>query len=170
LPNAPKYPKTPPLRTQVPIGGTLPGGEAAVLAVCIQYPDGATREQITILAGYKKSTRDAYIQRLAQRGYVTVSGPLIVPTEEGFAALPDVEPLPSGADLQNYWLSRLPEGEGKVLAATIEAYPKPASRDQISESTGYKKSTRDAYIQRLAARLLLKDAGTGRVLASHILF
>jgi len=58
----------------------LPRGEAAVLQACIQYPDGLRREQLTVLTGYKRSSRDTYIQRLRERGYLTTDGDRVLST------------------------------------------------------------------------------------------
>jgi hypothetical protein len=89
----PKAPRA--VREAVPGNGSLPKGEAAVLAACIMYPNGVSREQLTVLTAYKRSSRDAYIQRLRERGYVE-TGDLIRATESGAAALPDARPLPVG--------------------------------------------------------------------------
>lgn len=151
-------------------GEPLPRGEAAVLAACIQFPDGLAREQLTVLTGYKRSTRDAYIQRLGERGYIEVRGSTVFATEDGCAALPDAEPLPTGADLQEYWFNRLPEGERAILRVLVEHYPEPVQRDALTEATEYKRSTRDAYLQRLAAKQLVADVGRGEVRASETLF
>lgn len=150
--------------------GSLAIGPAAVLTVCCQYPEGATRPQITILTGYKRSTRDAYIQRLSQQGLVEVQGALIVAASGAQAHLPNFEPLPTGKALQDYWLGRLPEGEAKILAVLINARGNPVSRDHISQQTDYQRSTRDAYIQRMSAKLLVETVGRGEVKASGVLF
>lgn len=148
--------------------GALPPGERAVLAAALQYR-GVDRDQLSVLTGYKRSTRDAYIQRLRERGYIEVDGPTVAPTPAGTAALPDYAPLPSGADLQEYWLQRLPPGERAILDALIAAYPNAVPRGDLDSSTGYKRSTRDAYIQRLNARRLVAIDGTS-VRASETLF
>jgi uncharacterized protein len=148
----------------------LPAGEKATLIAAAQYPDGITREQASILTGYKRSSRDAYIQRLKERGYVAVVGDRVVATDDGVAALgPDYEPLPVGEELQAYWLNRLPAGEKAVLEALLPHYPHSVSREAIDEATGYKRSSRDAYIQRLKARQLVAISSTG-VQASAVLF
>jgi uncharacterized protein len=150
--------------------GSLPPGERAVLIAAAQYPDGLTREQATILTAYKRSSRDAYIQRLMGKGYVELRAGDVYATPAGIAALgSDYEPLPTGPDLQRYWLERLPPGERVVLEAAIRAYPQMVDREGISEATGYKRSSRDAYIQRLAARRLVVP-GHGTVKASDVLF
>lgn len=151
--------------------GNLGSGESKILVAVAQYPNGATREQLTILTGYKRSTRDAYIQRLQQRGLVEPGGGNVLVTESGIATLgPNFEPLPTGEALREYWLGRLPEGERKILEAVIETYPNAADRDGLSELTGYKRSTRDAYIQRLGTRKLVKVSGRGEVQATEDLF
>lgn len=156
-------------KSRVEPSGTLPIGESKILAALIQYPNGLERTQLTVLTGYKRSTRDAYIQRLSEKGYVNVYGPKILATKEGIDALPDYEPLPTGIALQNYWLNKLPKGEADILRVLIDSYPNAIDRESVSESTGYKRSTRDAYLQRLGAKELV-DAGRGDVTANENLF
>lgn len=152
------------------VGADLPKGEQAILIAAAQYPDGATREQLTILTGYKRSTRDAYVQRLGEKEFVNAAGGLVFATDAGVAALgSDYEPLPTGEELRAYWFARLPEGERKVLEVTVEHYPNAVDRDQITVVTEYKRSTRDAYIQRLGTRKLI-TAGRDGIRASDTLF
>lgn len=149
----------------------VPAGERAVLAVCAQYLDGATRAQVTLVTGYKRATRDAYILRLKKSGMVDQTGERVVATAAGLAALgADYEPLPTGDDLRSLVLSRLPEGERKVLEQLIAYYPSPVARETLEEATGYKRATRDAYILRLRVRELVEVVGKGAVRASDNLF
>jgi len=135
-----------------------------------QYPNGLRREQLGVLTGFKRSTRDAYIARLRPRGFVDVRGDRVVATPAGIQALgSDYEPPLRGAALRERVLSTLPEGERKVLAVAIEEYPAHVSRDAIDEVTGFKRSTRDAYIARLRARELVTLDG-GAVRAAETLF
>jgi uncharacterized protein len=147
---------------------SLPIGERAVLQALIQYPNGLRREQLTVLTGYKRSTRNTYVQRLGERGYIATEGERIQATTEGIAALPDAEPLPTGPALQEFWLARLPEGEAAILRVLIDAYPKSVSRDHLSEATGYKRSTRNTYLQRLSAKELV--SGGESIVAAEELF
>lgn len=151
-------------------GEPIAKGEAAVLAACIQFPDGLRREQITVLTGYKRSTRDAYIQRLREKSYVTDERDLIFATDEGSAALPDAEPLPTGEALQDYWFRRLPEGECAILRVLVDRHPEAVEREALTDETGYKRSTRDAYLQRLSAKQLVSEPSRGEVKASEDLF
>ena len=146
-------------------------GERTVLRAIAQYPDGAERDQLTVLTGYKRSTRDTYIQRLSLAGLVEVSGSGIRTTDAGVDALgSDFEPLPQGEELQAYWLDRLPEGERRILEVLLKDYPESVGRDVLSEETQYKRSTRDTYLQRLQSRRLVEDVGRGEVRASANLF
>jgi acetolactate synthase small subunit len=152
-------------------GARIGEGELKVLTAIAQHRDaGVTREQITVLTGFKRSTRDAYVQRLKAKGLVDVSSTALTATAVGFAALgSDFEPLPKGEALRGYWLQRLPEGERKVFECAVAAYPQSVSREFISQVTEYKRSTRDAYLQRLKTRRLLDTDGSG-IVASPLLF
>lgn len=150
----------------------LARGERTILTAVAQYPDdGVSREQLTVLTGYKRSSRDTYLQRLGARGFVTANGNgNLHATDEGVAVLgDDFEPLPTGAALLAWWEDRLPAGEWTILAEAVKTYPGTADRDAISEATGYKRSSRDTYIQRLVARRLLTTE-RGAVRASDELF
>lgn len=152
-------------------GGDLGKGERIILMAVAQYPEGASREQLTVLTGYRRSSRDTYLQRLTSQGLVSSNGRgELVASEQGRAALgPDFEALPTGKDLQAYWLQRLTGGERTILEALIRAYPKAVSRETLSDSTNYLRSSRDSYLQRLAARRLVVAIGRGEVRASEIL-
>jgi len=152
----------------VPSNG-LGAGERQVLIAIAQQTEAAERELIGILTGYKRSTRDAYIQRLALRGYVHTRGDgSVEASAEGIAALGSgFEKLPTGEALLEWWRARLPEGERKVLDAVLAGN---TDRESIGEQTGYKRSTRDAYIQRLATRKLVKLVGRGELAPSEALF
>jgi energy-coupling factor transporter ATP-binding protein EcfA2 len=144
--------------------GVLGKGELAVLKVLGMYSEqGADREMISLLTGQKRSTRDAYIQRLAAKGYCsTVNGGNVFITKAGIEILGnDYQRLPTGAELIKYWLQRLSGGEQQILNI-IANNPNGITREEIDRLTGYKRSTRDAYIQRLTLRKLL-ISGNGKV-------
>lgn len=149
----------------------LPPGEKAILIACAQFGHAMDRNQLTVLTGYKRSSRDAYIQRLKTKGYLNGAGSNVEITEAGAAALgDDYEPLPTGLALQEYWLNKLPPGERAILEVLIEHYPNPVERDVISEDTGYMRSSRDAYIQRMSSKEIVTTEGRGLVKASDNLF
>lgn len=145
-------------------------GELIVLAAIAAHEDGMTREHITVQTGYKRSTRDAYIQRLVARSLAELSGEgTIIATAAGREYLgPDYKPLPTGPALAEYHLNTLPEGEAKILRLLLET-ESPLTREQISDETNFKRSTRDAYIQRLRTRQLINLRGQGMVVVSDYL-
>ena len=151
--------------------GKLPAGECRVLTACAQFPNGLRRDQFTVLLGYKRSSRDAFIQRLREKGLVEQRDSKIFPTTSGLETLgPDFEPLPTGSALQEYWLENLPAGEKNILQILIDAYPEAVSRDVVSEKTGYMRSSRDAFIQRMGAKEIILIESRGFVKASENLF
>lgn len=157
--------------TQNESNGTLPEGERTVLRCIAEYLEGVDREQISVNTGYKRSTRDAYILRLSQKSLCQVQGSIVLITDEGITALGnDYEPLPTGDELRQYWLNRLPGGEQKVFEMLINAYPESVSRESISEQTCYARSSRDAYIQRLMQRKLVKAPTKSVVIVSEKLY
>ncbi|MEN3369977.1 MAG: hypothetical protein V7609_2120 [Verrucomicrobiota bacterium] len=151
-------------RTAAPAGGdsnvNLGTGERrCAIAIAQHQPNGCAREQLTTLTGFKRSTRNTYLQRLLSASLVMQSGERFIITQEGLDWIgADYEPLPTGTALQNYWLNKLPDGEGKILRVVLNE-PAGISRDEISEHTNFKRSTRNTYIQRLAARELVKVSG-----------
>jgi hypothetical protein len=148
----------------------MPPGERKVLTAIAQHRGGCTREQLTVLTGYKRSSRDTYLQRMFAAGLIDRSGDSIVATSAGIAALGSrFAKLPTGAALREHWLSRLPPGERTVLEVAVAAFPGAVSRDRISAVTDYKRSSRDTYLQRLAARRLVEIV-SGDIRASAELF
>lgn len=145
-------------------------GETAILTAIAQHQDGVTRDQLTVLTGYKRSSRDTYLQRLRTAGLIE-DGQIITATDAGIAALgSDFEPLPTGQDLQTYWLNRLSGGEKSILEILIDQHPATVDRESLTEATGYQRSSRDTYLQRLKSRKLVVDEGRGMVRASDQLF
>jgi hypothetical protein len=151
-------------------GDLLPKGARACLVAIAQHPGGVRRQQLTVLTGYKRSSRDAYVQRLREKGYVGHERDRIVATLDGITALgADYEPLPTGTALREHVLGRLPEGERRVLECLIGHYPNAVERQHIDTATSYQRSSRDAYLQRLGARELVETCGR-EVRASDNLF
>jgi hypothetical protein len=151
--------------------GRLPSSERTVLRAIAQYEGGVERNHLSILTGYKRSTRDAYVARLRAKSMVADRGGKIVPTEKGLAALgTEFEPLPQGEELQRYWLARLPKGEKEIFEILLAAAGELITRETLTEQTGYKRSTRDAYLARMAAKKIVESVGRGEVKAAPLLF
>lgn len=147
---------------------TLSKGEANTLQAILTLPGAASREAVGVLTGYKRTSRNEYLRQLLARGFITEDSSGIVATDAGRAALPDAEPLPTGVELQKFWLHKLGPGERKFLEALIDAHPMPVARDAL-DHLGYKRTSRNEYLRLLLTRQLITDTGQG-VRASDILF
>lgn len=125
----------------------------------------------TVLTGYKRSSRDTYLQRLGAARLIFSERDRLLATEDGLRYLgPDFEALPTGDALREHWLRRLPEGERRILEQLVAVYPEAVDRDGLSDVTGYKRSSRDTYLQKLSSRRLVEFPDRGAVRASEILF
>lgn len=183
--SAPRPQSPAPVRKPAPVAKPLPAaapvsseggfrlnkGEMLILTACGQYPEGVTKEQLTVMSGYKARTRNAYIQSLREKGLVQEQGKAVFITSAGFDFLgPDFEPLPTGDELREYWLNRLSGGERKILEILCSWYPNDIEKSLLDEQTGYKLRTRNAYLQNLAARKVVVSTAPSRVKASDSLF
>jgi hypothetical protein len=77
--------------------------------------------------------------------------------------------MPRGRALIDWWRDRLPEGERAVFNQLIQHPNAGMSSDIITERTGYKRSTRDAYLQRLRTRGLVTKNGSMNHLATELI-
>jgi hypothetical protein len=141
---------------------SLPAGEHRVLTAIAQHGDaGVTREQLSVLTGYRRESRRTYLQKLRSAGLIDVRGDQVIATPAGVAALGEAfEPLPTGDALRDYWLGRLSGGELKIFQALCEAYPDGLELEDISSRTGYARESRRTYLQKLGARRLVVRDGT----------
>ena len=78
--------------------------------------------------------------------------------------------MPTGEKLREHLMKTLPEGERKLLGLLLDNHPASLDREQLTEITSYKRSTRDAYLKRLATRQLITCPGPGLVAATENLF
>ncbi len=134
-------------------GAALQKGERAVLTAIVQN-QGCDRSQLGLITGYKKSSRDFYVQKLKAVGFVHGSD-VLVATAAGVSALGDYQPLPTGEALYQFWMGKLSGGERLILETLHTVWPASLTREQIDDATGYKKSSRDFYLQKLKARKLV---------------
>lgn len=165
----------PRIKNATPVGSrengsevAMPAGEAKILAALIQFPEGRTRRQLQVLTGYATRSLSTYLPRLITAGHVEGKG-LFRATDAGRAALPDALPLPSGRELQEYWVARLPEGEGRIFRALIDAAGESVTREQLMEITEYAPRSLSTYLPRMVAKgIALTDRAGAR--AAQALF
>lgn len=94
--------------------------ERNVLTVLVQHGP-LTSAQIALLAGYsaKASTIGIALANLRKQDFVSANGQPVVATQRGIEFLGDLEPLPQGAELLEYWRNRFGKTERNVLDAII---------------------------------------------------
>ena len=73
---------------------------------------------------------------LRSKGYIEGKGDLQI-TAAGQSVVGEVETLPTGQDLVNYWMKQLPLAPRKVLEVAAFKYPRRISIDKVAEMTGY---------------------------------
>lgn len=128
-----------PTSAPAPTNGKFGKTQRRVLAAVIPYPDGRTLRQIALLTGYssKASTIPAAQSELRKLGYGYTENGRFIATPEGIAAMPEVQPLPTGAALLDYWRDRLGKTERAVFESVRNHYPSAPTLDEVCAETGY---------------------------------
>jgi hypothetical protein len=113
--------------------------ERMVMSALIQYPEGLTVRKLATITGYAKGGggfRGA-LSKLRTAGYIEGRDHLVA-TDAGRAALPDVEPMPTGQALLDHWLGQMKRrAEREVLIAICEAWPNTITPEEVAAKTGY---------------------------------
>lgn len=108
--------------------------ERLILRVLAVHREVDVRK-LAILTGYspKASTIPAGLSTLRKAGFV--SGMAI--TDTGRGALGEVEPLPSGAELLDFWRAQLGKRERAFLDVLVEVWPSETSLEELAERCNY---------------------------------
>jgi hypothetical protein len=154
-------------------GDQIGGGLRRILVALAQRP-GLTNRQIGIRAALssKSGTFSTYLSKARSNGWIRDESDRRFITDEGLAALGPYEPLPSGQDLLNHWLSDLgSSGAGRILRALADNYPHGMSNEEIGEAAeiSHASGTFSTYMSKLRS-LELIQGGRGNVKASEELF
>jgi hypothetical protein len=124
-------------------------GEAKILTLAIQYGGSVMPETVSVSAGLKQSSRNEYVSRLIKKGYMVRENGAYAITGAGRAAMPNVEPLPTGKALQEYWKERLRPGEWKLLHCLLHYAPDWVDTDDMERDVPeLKQSSRNEYLSR----------------------
>lgn len=114
--------------------------ERMVLAVLAQYPEGRTKRQTAILAGYasKGGGFNGALSKLRTAGLIIGSDPIQI-TDAGFAAIDgQYEPLPVGRALLDHWLSTLNRAaERAVLQVLYDTNGEALDKQTLADRAGY---------------------------------
>ena len=117
----------------------LAGGERRILTELAQYPEGRSKVQVALLAGYAATGGgfNNYLGALRSRGLLAGDGDRLLISAEGRQALGSWEPLPTGAALIDHWRRRLGKAERLILEALTDASPEALSKEQVAAKAGY---------------------------------
>ena len=143
-------------------------GETLMLKAIAGDAGGITVEHVMVVAGYKRTSTNEYIRQLIAKGLIERRGDLLIATQAGIDQLgSDYEPLPSGSELRQYWLQKLPEGERKIFAVVCHS-SFPVTKESIQEETGYKRTSTNEYLRKLKARKLVVEKGNEILLSDNL--
>lgn len=152
----------------------MPGPQRKLLNVLAQFPQGRTKRQLAILAGYAHNggAFNNPLANLRSRGWAEGSSDRIVITEAGAAALGSWEPLPEGDELREYWFGNLPGPPAKILRVLCDAYPEGMSKSDLAKASGYEPSggAFNNPLARLRSLELVTGKGGAEIRASEDLF
>lgn len=117
---------------------SLGKAERAILAALATHGTRSST-QIALLTGYssKGGGFANALGKLRSAARIVGTRDALDITEDGATALGTFDPLPTGAQLVDYWLSRLGKAERAILSALVDEWPAPLSNEQIAERTGY---------------------------------
>ena len=139
--------------------------ERAALATLARHPEGRSRAQLALIAGYAPAdpALAKALTYLRTEGHLEGTGELLTLTPSGREAAGEPEPLPTGRALVELWERSLPTAQKRLLQAALEAYPGSASRAQLGRAAGYKVGAGafNAALQRLRALGLVGEAEGG---------
>lgn len=126
-------PKTAPARTvSAPGTAKITGGTRKLMMALAQYPDGLDRKALSHISGLRQSgTFRTYLSHMRTSGWITDEGDKLVITDEGCSALGPVDALPTGEDLQRYWLGKMGGGQQRILQALIDAGEDGIAREDL---------------------------------------
>lgn len=155
-------------------GVKLGGPHKKFLTVLAMYPQGRSDEQIAVLCRLKFGTGHFNNVRsaLVGQGMITGEKDCRQITPAGLEWLGPFKPLPTGQELQRYWLDKLPQPAAKLLRVFIEEWPKAVAIDEAQSYAGFTPLTGHAnnQVSALRTRELIVDVTRGTAKASDELF
>jgi uncharacterized protein len=150
----------------------LSSGERRILTALTQYPQGRSKAQTAILAGYALSGGGFrnYLGALRSRGFIKGDRDRLRITDAGIEALGSWEPPPTGPALVDYWRGQLGKAERLILDALTEAYPDALSKEEVAVRAGYEANGGGFRNALGRLRTLELIQGRGEIRASENLF
>jgi hypothetical protein len=117
----------------------LAAGERRILTALAQYPQGRSKVQVAVLAGYAASGGgfNNFLGALRSQGLIEGYGDRLGITEAGIQAVGSWEPLPTGPGLIDHWRGRLGKAEWLILETHTQVYPDALTKEEVAAKAGY---------------------------------
>jgi hypothetical protein len=143
-PPARREPRRPPVPGAEAAEGLGGGAPAKILAALAQHhPEALSQRRLAALVGVKQKTstmRNA-LSRLRGLAYVTGSAYISI-TDEGLAAAPAGDTLPTGPELLDHWRQKLGDGAPRrILDALLSVFPETLEADELAERADVEPGT-----------------------------
>jgi hypothetical protein len=149
--------------------------ERAILTVLAQWPEGRSQAQVCILSDYS-ATAGGFrngLSRLRTAGLIEGPGTALRITEAGRAAIGEIDPVPSGEPLFQWWVSNpvLGRAERAILATLYQARGGEMSQQAVGEATNYSPTAggfRNA-LSKLRTLRVIEGPGAGMRISADML-
>jgi hypothetical protein len=150
----------------------LSSGERRILTALAQYPQGRSKAQVAVLAGYALNGGgfNNYLGALKSRGLIKSDGDRLTITDTGIETLGSWEPLPTGSPLVDYWRGRLGKAERLILETLTQVYPDGLTKEEVAVKAGYEANGGGFNNALGRLRTLELVQGRGEIKASDNLF
>lgn len=135
----------------------------ALLVALAQADKPLTKAQVAIRAGrsVKSSTTANALSQGRTNGWIDGYGEMTI-TEAGREVVRDVEPLPKGRRLAEWWYSKLGKCEREILEVFVEGYPIYFTREEICERTPSGYSSTSSTVANALSKLRTLELIEGR--------
>lgn len=152
--------------------GGVPKAERLILTALAQHPQGRSKVQVAVLAGYSKNggSFNNALGALRSKGWIDGGGENMRITPAGGQALGDYQPLPKGPALLEHWFGQLGKAERSALSVLASAYPKGLSKAEVADRAGYEADGGSFNNALGRLRTLELVVGRGELRASDNLF
>lgn len=148
--------------------------EMAILSVLAQYPQGKSKTQVAILAGYSHGggSFNNAIYSLRSKGFLTGDSGNMQITREAVTLFGPFKSLPTGVELFLHWMDQLGKAEKEILDVLWKNYPQEMTKEEIAGKTASNYApdggSYNNAIYRLRSLELIN--GRGKMKASKDLF
>jgi hypothetical protein len=153
-------------------GEVMSTAERKVLIALAQCEQPVSRVRLSLVSTYSvtSSTFANALTALRTNGYLEGRGDDNRITPAGLKALGSYEPLPTGRALARWWVTRLDKAEAAFFDHIVSVHPKPVTKEQLAEATGYSMTSSTFANALTKLRALELITGRGEVRASEAFF